>query len=624
MSLLRRDHRRIERVNHKDLAAMVAECEDRGGLFSLQPLLSSLLKLKGKPYGLDRHFMFEPFFMSVLTGQLLLKCARQVGKSATAGAKSVAITAALEYFNTLHVTPLFEQIKRFSHQYIGPYIDTSPFKRQLIDPRFSNSVLQRGFKNQSTMFFSFAYLDAERVRGIPADKIVYDEVQGINNEFIPIIRSVTDGSDWRLSEYYGTPLTLDNTIEKLWSQTSQAEWCIRCATPGCGHINIPSIGYDLIKMIGPIHSGISETCAGLVCVKCAKPLNPRPPSKGGGGRWWHANPEQKHTFPGYHIPQTIMPQHCFKQERWSEIVGRMFGRGNTAPNQFYNETCGESYDVGTKLVSLTELRQACKLPWHNRADEAKEHAKDYIRRCISVDWSGSGGDGSQSYTTIAALGIMPGGRIDVLWGFRIPRVMDFDYEVDLIRSARKTFNVHFIAHDCNGVGFAREAMLKSRGEPLDRMMPIMAVGAMREGLMGFKPASPKRPRAFYTIDKARSIALVCQAIREGYVRFFKWDDRPGEPGLVRDFLAMKEEVVERATGSNLFQIQRTAGLPDDFAQAVVYGCMALWYPDKFPAIGDLTKYGTPSDEETIPDEDVKDLSEWNLTSEEEMQIDELE
>jgi hypothetical protein len=143
--------------------------------------------------------------------------------------------------------------------------------------------------------------------------------------------------------------------------------------------------------------------------------------------------------------------------------------------------------------------------------------------------------------------------------------------------------------------------------------------------MSYKPVTPKRPRAFHTLDKSRSIGFVCQAIREGIVRFFKWDDTAGSPGLVRDFLALREEVMERATGSHLFQIQRVAGLPDDFAQAVVYGCMALWYPDNFPKIGEIHNYDDLLAPEDIQDDDdIKDLSAWEYKPGDAQIIDELE
>ena len=48
---------------------------------TLKPLLPLLLNLKGKPYHLDNHFPFEPFFRTRMPRMTLLKTGRQVSKS---------------------------------------------------------------------------------------------------------------------------------------------------------------------------------------------------------------------------------------------------------------------------------------------------------------------------------------------------------------------------------------------------------------------------------------------------------------------------------------------------------------------------------------------------------------
>ena len=147
------------------------------------------------------------------------------------------------------------------------------------------------------MLFSFAYLDAERTRGISADKNVIDEVQDMDITFLPIIHETLSASrDWGIIQYAGTPKTLDNTIERLWVDSSMAEWVIKCPHAGCGHWNIPSLEFDLIKMIGPVREDISDTCPGVVCAMCQKPINPRPPAQGGTGRWIHRYAEKRWTF----------------------------------------------------------------------------------------------------------------------------------------------------------------------------------------------------------------------------------------------------------------------------------------------------------------------------------------
>lgn len=172
---------------------------------SLTPLLPLLLQLKGKPYTLDNHFPFEPFFRTRLPRVTLLKTGRQVSKSTSLAAQGVIFANAIPYFATLYVTPLFEMVRRFSHQYVREFIERSPVKRLFVGQKTLNSVLQRSFLNGSTMFFSYALLDAERTRGIPADKNVIDEVQDMQFDLLPIIHETLSGSSWAVRQYAGTP-----------------------------------------------------------------------------------------------------------------------------------------------------------------------------------------------------------------------------------------------------------------------------------------------------------------------------------------------------------------------------------------------------------------------------------
>jgi hypothetical protein len=59
-----------------------------------------------------------------------------------------------------------------------------------------NLVLQRSFKNNSMMLFSFALLDSDRVRGVSADRVCIDEVQDMDPDHVPIIQETMSYSKW--------------------------------------------------------------------------------------------------------------------------------------------------------------------------------------------------------------------------------------------------------------------------------------------------------------------------------------------------------------------------------------------------------------------------------------------
>ena len=568
----------------------------KSGNLTLKPLLPLLLSIRGKPYTLQDHFPFAPFFRTRMPRITLLKAGRQVSKSTSLAAQGVLLSNCIPYFSTLYIAPLFEMIRRFSQNYVAPFIDTSPVGHLFSGQNTTNNVLQRSFKNQSQMIFSFAHLDAERTRGISADKNCVDEVQDMDIAFLPIIHETISASkNWGLIQYAGTPKSLDNTIEHLWAASSMAEWVVKCPHGGCNHWNIPSLDYDLLRMIGPVHSEISERCPGLVCAKCIKPISPRPPHQGGTGRWIHRHPNRRWESAGYHIPQIIMPMHYANSEKWQSLVNKQNGHGNVPINVFYNEVCGESWDSGSKLVTVTELKNAACLPWPCLAEEARQHIDHYSYRFVSVDWGGGGAShgksvlARQSYTSLAVLGLTPDGRVDVIYGFRSMHPHDHVREAKLVLGVMHTFQCSHVVHDYTGAGTVRETILLQSGLSAHSILPVVYTGPAQGGLINFKPATEDHPRNRYNMDRNRALSYCCQFIKSGIIRFFQYDYKGSEDvGLIHDFLNLVEDKAESSTGRDHYKILRDPAGPDDFAQAVTMGTLMLFQmAGQFP---DLASY----------------------------------
>lgn len=563
----------------------------KAGAVTIRPILPLLLNLKGEPYSLKRYFPFEPFFHTWMARRVLLKTGRQVSKSTSLAARGVAQSICMPYFSTLYVTPLFEMIRRFSQNYVRPFIETSPFSKLFVGATTVKSVLQRSFLNHSQMIFSFAFLDAERTRGVSADQNVYDEVQDLDKDFIPIIRETMSGSKFGgIESYAGTPKTLENTIEALWLDSSQAEWMIPCHHMGCGYQNIPALTHDLIDMIGPYRDDITFDNPGITCRKCGKPVLPHI------GFWVHRYPERKKTFAGFHVPQMIMPMHYGDREKWEILLGKQAGKGNTQSHVFFNEVCGESYDTGARLVTVTDLKKAAILPWRNVASEAKKHLGDYTHRVLSVDWGGGGQDRT-SFTSLAVLGIKLDGVIDVIWGFRSLTPHEHLREAKLCIEVMNTFSCHLFVHDYTGAGAIRETLMNQAGIPLKNIVPIQYQAATRSAIIQYKEASNTNPRGRYLMDKPRSLVLTCTQIKLGQLRFFEYDYKDADnTGLINEFLALVEEKTDSRTGRDIYGVHRDPHLADDFAQAVNQGCITLYHLTKrWPNLAKLENIRLPRD-----------------------------
>jgi hypothetical protein len=274
-----------------------------------------------------------------------------------------------------------------------------------------------------------------------------------------------------------------------------------------------------------------------------------------------------------------MPLHCCRPDKWAELLAK---RETTAPHIFYNEVLGESVDVGQKIVSETELRNASILDWENNENnpdpKIMENLRHYRQRILAVDWGG-GGEAGVSFTSIAVLGLRPGdNKIDVLWGKRLKTPNDHMREAREVIHWVRQFGVDIIAHDYTGAGIVRETILVQAGFPAERIMPVQYVRAASRNLITSVAPTPLHQRQHYRLDKTRSLLYTCQAIKLGLLRFFKYDYKDQDnPGLIADFLALVEEKTESRLAGDIYTITRNPMFSDDFAQAVNIGASAMWH-----------------------------------------------
>ena len=536
--------------------------------------LTSMLRLNGRPFTLVKHKFFEPLFYPNLPDRTLLVCARQVGKSTHIAAQGVLQAAAINRFKVLYMAPQFEQIRRFSHQYIRQFVHESYIKDTLMDKSCVDSVMQKTFKNGSELWFSFAKLSIDRLRGLSVDGIRMDEIQDLNPEFLDIVRECMSASERRSEMYAGTSKTIDNVIEQLRLQSSQAEWFMRCET--CNHWNIPTLegsgpGLGVMDMI---------RTEGICCAKCHRVIDPEK------GFWVHKYTEKAKSFPSYHVPQVIAPVHYANPKNWKSLLLK---RELVSPATFVNEVLGEACDEGQRLVSLTELKDVCVLK-PNSKDNSSEAPK-YADRVLGVDWGGKGSR-FQSMTAAAVACYSPAlNKIDVLFAHVFPPMMDSVLETKEVIDIANLFQCSAISHDVAVAGEVRLSLMRSVGVPDSRLINCRyAASGSIKSMLQFVPATDVNPTNYYNLDKSKVIAAVCLAIKNKNIRFPQYEsllDSAGE-NFMSHFLAVYEESSESMFGSERRYIRRNPGMPDDFLHAVAFAVIALWrrYPELIPNLLD--------------------------------------
>lgn len=343
--------------------------------------------------------------------------------STTLGNIALTYSMLRKHFRTLFVSPTQTQTEVFSRDKIETPILNSPKLRTLSSGRGTkDNVLLKKFITQSEITLRYAFLHADRVRGIFADMLLLDEIQDILTDVIPVIEEALSHSDYKIFRYSGTPKSLDNTISVYWENFStQNEWVIPCDHCGGGDYRHWNIIND--DNIGPKF---------LCCDKCGGQIYPTHPD----AQWASMNPNPgiADPFEGYRIPQPITAW-----LDWQEILDK---RTRYSKAQFNNEVLGLGYDSGDRPLTLTEVRANCREDLTMYPPLAPRSGDVYM----GIDW----GSGEQAYTVVT-LGRYMGNRFTIFYWKRYEG-SDADVERMLadIYTLYKKYNVTLIGTDYGG------------------------------------------------------------------------------------------------------------------------------------------------------------------------------
>lgn len=535
----------------------------------LSDALPLLFKHKGHPYSLDwSHFFFEPMFrLRRRPRRRIFKCGRQVAKTSSAAHYQSLLCATVPHFKVMNCTPFFEQARRFSVNNVAPAIRGFTLREMFL--RGGGSVLQRDCTNESSMLFVSMQGSADRARSASVDYIVFDETQDIDPVNIPVAQNCLAASLYKMEDYLGTPKTFDNLLQERWDYSSQAVWVTPC--DHCGFENYACTDQHLLKMIdGPT----------LVCAKCRKPLNTRL------GFFEHALPERQRTFAGYHVPQPILPMHYEDANSWDVIQTAI----QTYPKyRLYNEILGESFDSGSKLLTIADLQKAAILPGTKPRD-IKSAA--YVCVGTGIDWGGRGKEIATdveehiSNTATALGGMRPDGVVEVTHVARVPYSVDHNEEVRMVAEVAGYSRSSMVALDYGGQGNVMQTMLIGAGCPENLIVPFTYTGTVpRKPIVQYHPPTAAGVRSSYSLDKTRSLLLLVELIKRGLVLLPNYDKNKH---CLQDFLAIYEESVDSPTGSKHRRVCRMRRRTDDVVHAINFLVMGLYHrTERWPALAKL-------------------------------------
>jgi hypothetical protein len=510
-----------------------------------------------------RRYLRQPY--NTPAKRTLFKCGRQVEKSTLLGNKSLAYCAIINSFNVLYVSPTNQQTKTFSQDRLKEPIETSDVMKTWTTSKLSDNVFQKKFINRSQITLRYAYHNADRTRGIPADMIQIDELQDIITDNIAVIEECASHSPYKLFSYSGTPKSLDNAIEYHWVNLStQNEWVVPCEHHGVP--NDPSTWYWNVLLednIGP---------EGLVCSKCRRPIDAMHERATWAAMAPGIREKLEEPFEGFRIPQIMVPW-----IEWGDILDKQ----KKSRPYFYNEVLGLSYDSGLRPLTRQDIIDNC---WSGllMTAEALQRIKEQLGQntpvFAGVDW----GTGEQTYSVIA-LGAYIKEYFTIFYIHRFEGPEEEpDPQLELIENILRAWKVVIAGTDYGG-GF-------DRNDRLQRKFGTQKIMKYQYSTPGQKVKWEEKFRRFL-VHRTEVMTDIFNAIKRRNVFRFP-DFAQFEDPFSKDFLNIFSEYNEQI---RQIQYKKSPDCTDDSFHAVLLCFLASMIKiPRFDVMNPFERVGPPS------------------------------
>lgn len=478
---------------------------------------------------------------------LLLKCARQVGKSTSAANIAIARTSIVPFFRTLIVHPSAMQSKAFSEDRLAIPVSVSPVLRKLY-PKSKQNVLHKRSILKSNILLRYAFLSADRIRGISSDMLIIDEFQDIVSDLVPIMEQTCFRSSYKYYLYSGTPLHEENMIEFYWNNHStQGEWAIPCKKHGT-----PKARHSWYWVILG-EDNIGKT--GIICNKCGAPLDPNHPD----AQWVNMQPKSLNpttiTFEAFRIPQMMLAM-VQKPVEWNDLLRK---REQYEPSRFKNEVMAMPASSGMVPITRKELSERSN-PKIKMADINTNVMKKAISVYLGIDW----GQDATAKTALALGGYLPGSTVFTYFWFHrfIGEDADPENHMAKIIELVQRLGVKLIGSDYGGGYERNNKLVKVFG--LQKVFRYQYLGKQRSGKVVYSPKL-----LHYIVSRHEVMADFFSAIKDGKVQFPCWEDFEHPYG--NDFLAIRS-VYNHIR--HYIQYDKVPGSTDDCFHAALYCLLA--------------------------------------------------
>jgi hypothetical protein len=501
--------------------------------------------LRGKPISFDGRPYLARLYESQAS-RFVIRASRQVEKSTFLINSIIYLSVVCPGVHIVCVFPRQEQAHVFSQSRLLATIEGSPVIRRILlgSKGRKPKVTHLRFANNSEIYVRAAFHTADAVRGLDADVLIVDEFQDIAAGGLPVMEETLSHSQIRKLILTGTPKSVDNHLEAVYSASTAYEWQISCEA--CQSRVV-----------------LDESCIGprsLICPQCNGPINTQQ------GVWVPGNP-QSEWGDGFWINHAMVP--------WihhEELAAR---QKTYDPAAFRNECLGLPTSLGDHIVTREEVEACCKT-FPMATSLAEIHPALRNRMLAGIDWGG----GVVSRTVLVIGYIADNGQLVLCRMVALPVQEDARQVVEAVANWCERFQVRGIAADGAGHGTVYNSLL------LDRMPRLPRLYAMQYAVTDHAP-KPYRGRCLsWIIGRSASIGTVFHRIKQRRIWFPRLEE--SNPFLREIYC----ETADYDAQNRSIKYLHPETQPDDTLHAINYlnALVNLWY-QQAAAFGGL---GPPS------------------------------
>lgn len=464
--------------------------------------------------------------------EVLLMFGRQTHKSTSLSINNMYPGLLIPHYRTLYIAPTGQQVSVYSSDKIDPLLKHSPIvKRRFINSKTAYQVYYKEFANGSKNYFRSMFLSPDSIRGISADLTLFDEVQDLIYDHIPVAQQCMSHSmehgnlirekiPWApphmffRSIYAGTPKTMENTLTRFWDKSNQTEYVIRCEH--CNKWNY----------IDEKNIGLKQ----LICRFCGKPIYYH------NGTW--VQTQQNGILSGYRMPQIVLPwiNNVDNPDRWDKNVIKT--QIKYSGEKYYNEVLALPYANAKHPLSRSHMI-SCAMPDMQMADPDKGVSSvgliPTMINCVAgIDW-GKGDTASGTSYSVLTIGGYVQGKFTVFYMKRYvgKEMSDALIQIkDMVKIIRR-FECKRVIADTGDGRTANAEMVKALGAK--KFSEVYEHGSQKK-LINWDTKTGK-----FIISRTQMMQNCFMEIRREQVRFFH---RDGLEQFITDFTGIYGEYSE--------------------------------------------------------------------------------